>query len=453
MNGDSATRLRATQGVVERAFHFIVVLWGKRYRDYFLEFCLPSMLSPNNIPALRTGRPSKFLIATTPADWESMRATAIFRLMQKYITPVFIEIPSCPPGQSGCVHMGIGHKLACEHAFKERAYAAVVTPDSMLSDGSVARMQELAGAGTRLVLAAALRFGEEPFFDGLRTAGLIPEASARDTGAPVSISSRQMVLAAVNGLHGETLAYEWDGPYCDLVPSASWWRVPGEDGMVVYSRSWAPLLIDYDAVSKHDTSALDNWTIDGDYVYRNIVWREKTYVVQDSDEIFLASWTPMKDGPPPQKPWRILRNRTVRDAVHGAQLRQMEQSFISNPMKREMFFRPVRWHARPLNAKWREVETESMRTLSAYIEPPANAGTAVSPARMQRNVVAIAGVMLQLVQPVLTIKAYRSAIARRLRQALGGDRAALRRVGWHLQRMLYGLAGRPFHRQPPPPPA
>jgi hypothetical protein len=40
--------------VLDREFYFIVVLWGERFRTYFLEYCVPSLLSAKNIPSLRT---------------------------------------------------------------------------------------------------------------------------------------------------------------------------------------------------------------------------------------------------------------------------------------------------------------------------------------------------------------------------------------------------------------
>ena len=64
--------------MLDRSFYFIVVMWGAKYRDYFLEYCLPTLLAPGNLPALATKRPSKFLIATTLKDWRELCDTAIF---------------------------------------------------------------------------------------------------------------------------------------------------------------------------------------------------------------------------------------------------------------------------------------------------------------------------------------------------------------------------------------
>ena len=104
-----------------------------------------------------------------------------------------------------------------------------------------------------------------------------------------------MVYAAVNGFHSETLAYEWDAPGIMAISPAAWWRVPGEDGIVLHSLSWAPLLLDYGAIGDHDTSTFDQWTLDGDYLFNNTKSIEHIHVVQDSDELFLASWGPLAE--------------------------------------------------------------------------------------------------------------------------------------------------------------
>ena len=80
-------------------------------------------------------------------------------------------------------HMGRGHKIALEMAHQAKAYTVVLTPDCMLSDGTVSRLQDLARDGIELVLAPALRFGEEPFLrhhgNSLRTSAFEFLSSAK----------------------------------------------------------------------------------------------------------------------------------------------------------------------------------------------------------------------------------------------------------------------------------
>jgi hypothetical protein len=412
--------------VLDRPFYFIIVLWGERFREYFLEYCLPSLLSPGNLPALSTRVPSKFLIATTKADWVALQSSPIFSVLQRYVSPELIEIPPCPPTRSGCEHMGIGHRRACEMAFRDAAYATVLTPDCMLSDGSIKRLQQLAHAGFQLVVAAALRFGEEPFLGELRSLGLLSDQSRSERGLPLIITGRQMAHAAVNGLHNETIAYEWDAPGFLLVVPAAWWRVLGEDGILLHSLSWAPVLIDYGAIANHDTSTLDEWTLDGDYLYNNLEKISRIHVVQDSDEIFLASWGPLADRPI-SKHYVPLIGELIAKMQFGASFK----SAFFDPFKRRIFFLPVRWHAQPLNAQWQQVEDHAMRELLRYVTPPNESlFTAANSVREKvlRAVSRMLTMLFVILRPIFIVLFHPRAIWRRLRQAASGDREAIRRV-------------------------
>ena len=47
-----AQSAKSSPATLDRPFYFMVVLWGERFRNYFLDYCLASALSPGNIPAL-----------------------------------------------------------------------------------------------------------------------------------------------------------------------------------------------------------------------------------------------------------------------------------------------------------------------------------------------------------------------------------------------------------------
>ena len=350
--------------MLDRPFFFMTVLWGKRFRDYFLDWCLPTLLAPNNIPALSTKIKSRMIIATRPEDWDAMMQSSIVEIALKYVEFDFIEIPPCPEGLHGCQHMGIGHKLCAERAFDDKAYGFFFQPDTMFSDGTIAKLQELAIAGKELVLAVALRFGEELFFKHLP----INMNCSKDFKviAPLSISSRAMVHAAINGMHSETLAYRWDEPGILSHYPAVWW--PASDGVIVHSMSWAPLLIDYKAIGEHDTSTFHAWTIDGDYVHNNIqkMDRVKIYIVQDSDEIFLASWTPMAT-----RPVKRLRTLFFEKYISELLFRQSYRSGLFDKFQQENFMKPVRWHVHNLTPAsiygWDDVEFEAQSELKRVI--------------------------------------------------------------------------------------
>jgi hypothetical protein len=431
-----STEPLSAQAASQRPFYFIVILWGERFRNYFLEFCLASLLSPGNIPALEPERRSKFLIATRPEDWAAMAGTEIFRTMERYVEPVFVEIPPCPPGRSGCQHMGVGHALTCAMAHRDKAYAVLLTPDCMLSDGSVARLAELARGGTELVLTAALRFGEEPFMAHLETMGALPKLSRGATGTSLDITGQQMAYAAVNGLHTETLAYAWDEPGFLLVLPAAWWRVPNENGILLHSLSWAPVLLDYGAIGgDHDISTFDQWTLDGDYLYNNSKNLKHIHVVQDSDELFLASWGPLEDRPMAKHVVPLI-GKLVAKAQFGA---NYKNAFF-DPLKRRTFFLPVRWHGEPLTATWTAVEDHARRELLRYTTPPG--ATMLSGAEgfveKLRRIAGHALVFLfVLLRPAFIALYHHKAVWRKIRQVARGERGALREFFWYVR--LFGF--------------
>src|SRR5262249_18970193 len=164
--------------MIERPFYFIVVLWGERFRNYFLDLCLPSLLAPRNLPSLETRQRSKFLICTPPEDWSAITTAPIFARLREFVDPHYLEIPPHPLGVLACMHMGTGHRRACELAYAAKAYGCVLTPDMVFADGAVQRLQQLAGEGIELALLPALRFAEEPLFDWLKRRGIDPQPCA-----------------------------------------------------------------------------------------------------------------------------------------------------------------------------------------------------------------------------------------------------------------------------------
>jgi hypothetical protein len=452
--------------LLERPFYFIVVLWGERFRRYFLDLCLPTLLAPGNLPALATAQRSKFLIFTYPADFEAISRAPIFALLERYVEPVFCEIPQCPVGTSGCAHMGIGHRRGLESAYAAKAYPFVLTPDSVFSDGTVGRLQQLASEGVELVLVPALRFSEEPLFENLRKLGV---SLSRDAVAePIALASRQLAHAALHSMHSETLTYEWDAPYFFSHPSAAWWRVPGEDGIVVHCLSWAAPLLDFGAVRTHDTSTFDEWTFDGDYIYRNLSEIKKIHLVRDSDEMFIASWAPADDKPYSLTPQPVLQRRFLGELTKRVRFRSWFYSGILDPFKQEIFFPCVRWHSADINAKWDPVERRALATLLSCVAPPSGSRRTDSAIHDLRRTSAHVS-DIGIIPLVLAVRVYSDVIRtaapfvrvahssganyktiiRRLGQISRGDAVALSRVKWRLRRIAYELLRKPF-KEPEP---
>ncbi|HEY3198788.1 MAG TPA: hypothetical protein VGJ57_12330 [Nitrospirales bacterium] len=346
-----------------RPFYFTVIFWGDAHRRYFLDLLLASLLSPNNIPVLNPARKSKFLIVTTRSDWDALQSEPLFQQMTRYLEPVWFEMPFPQPDDLKMLVMSRGHKQVTMRAFADRAYGIFVTPDLVLSDGSVAAMQRLAEAGRKVVLSVAIRFAQETLLQELERQGYLK------SGQSLVLPARDLMRIALQHLHTETLRYEFDAPYFADLPISVYWWVPEGHGMIIYSFSWAPLLVDYAALRDHDASTFDEWTMDGDYIHRNFPDPDDVYVCRDSDELVLVSFTKEADlhfdlTVDPRRRWW---NRFAVSAK-AQRIWDLRDSPIMDPLKRSIFQQPVYLHSTDLTPGWQDWQkhTEDILASASY---------------------------------------------------------------------------------------
>lgn len=349
-------------------FYFLVVFWDKKHRGYFVDLSLPSLLAENNIPALENREDARFLICTTRADWEALREEAVFKLLSSYVQPVFIEMPAPDPEDHKMRVMSRGHKLLTEHAFQARACAINLNPDTLFADGAIAELQRLARAGKTLVFHNAIRFELEGVERELEEKGYLKR------GEPLRLPPREAVAIGLRHMHSELLACSWEAPYFWNYPVHCWWNVPREHGILIYSFSWAPVLVNYTAIDEHNTETFEEWTLDGDYIYSNFKHaslEKDIHVVTDSDSMFLLSVTPKEEA---------TVDCTPRWLTYGPVIGRWTKTFLINkvynddridPLKKAIYFLPVRIHSSALSPRWAIVERRSRTILERYLAPRA----------------------------------------------------------------------------------
>jgi hypothetical protein len=448
------------EAMTVRPFYFVVVVWGQEFRDYFLEYCLPSLLSPKNIPMLDGHRSSKFLMATTREDWDAMRSTAIFRELEKYTEPVFLELP--PKGDRPYwLHAIVGHRMCCEMTVRDSAYRILVCPDTVFSEGAVKLFHEVALDGAQVILSLTGPLTRtDQFFKTLSEMGLLPARSARDTGIPIVLPPRQLVASAMRTMHGMFRVNEWEAPYFCRYAAMPWWRVPGELGAVVNGPCWNLFLADYSA-ARHDGAVLDTRGFDGDYNKRAIGDLETAYLVRDSDEFYVVSWASL--------PKPSLR---CRDGAFGKGIafRGSAYSPIFNALHRDLLFMPTLVHSGTLGKEWCATEEKALRTMATWLNSPVNLerySRGLPPSRrnfagLQARVAAYHlpwwrrnpitwWVICRVITPVARLSvrmneffSILSHVGNRIVLASRGDTASIERLRWRGRKFLARALGRPF---------
>lgn len=269
--------------------YFYVTFWGARYRNYFADLLMPSLLAPGNLPLLTRIDGHKMLVCCPEEDWVELCLHSVIATASRYVEFVHLASPAPPSGRHPVDHMAVGHLRAAALCFEAKAYGSLLHPDMVFADGFVASLLRHIDRGTQALLAPALRLKDKPL---LMLLGL--DAPKRGAG-PIVLTPRQVVAASIASLHDEIAECELDGLRFSTLPNCVWWR-NGAAGILLHSFTWSPLLIDYGSISRHEVEGLCGPLPDGDYIARNFAPGSRICFIDDSDEIVFASWTPAAVG-------------------------------------------------------------------------------------------------------------------------------------------------------------
>ena len=118
------------------------MVWDNSFRNLFLEFCVPSLLAPGNIPALdeQIRAASQFLICTTTADAIAIAEHPAYTALTEQISVEFIDLGKRTSDSDRYQLMSHGHLVISRLMFDNHAYGVFLCPDAILSDGAVAHI-------------------------------------------------------------------------------------------------------------------------------------------------------------------------------------------------------------------------------------------------------------------------------------------------------------------------
>jgi hypothetical protein len=356
-----------------RPLCFMVQFWGRRYRDYFVDLCLPSMLAPYNLPLLRAADGHLFLIAAPREDWESIEHLPIMDRLRRHAPPKLIETP--PPADNEYVtilrHQTRSLKRLFEAAYARQAFGSAVWPDTILSNGLVAALLRFIDAGHRVVMQPTIRLAEEAVISDLRAMRLMPRrAQLSMTAEALNVPPRVVADLSIRHLHPEVRIFEEGHPCQPLHPPYRFWRVPSRNGIILHVFFATPVLMDFTAVPADHAACLDKADWESVYIGRNFSRCGGLHVVQDSDECGILSVTPTGIDRSVPYPTRRFGARWMPNTALLANLRHSLATYTRrqhDAVRRDLFRVSVRWHADEIDNVWRQEEAR----ISALIEQAA----------------------------------------------------------------------------------
>ena len=395
-------------------FYFLVTFWGQEFAYYLCRYAIPSLLAPGNIGSLREPDKARFLVCTTEQDWEHLNCQSAFTTLAQKIKVELVANPEKSPGEQKYHRMSRGHALLAQRCYDSGAIAINVNPDSIYPDGSVATVQALAEAGKRVVLGTAIRFDMEGVDAELTANRIIQE------NAPLTISKRGAVDIGLRNLHPESKASMWTARNFGRLHArhgrehfltCCMWPVPDENGVIIITHNWAPFMVDYGTLARHDVGALDGRALDGNYIFENF-WSgdfEGIHICRDSDELFMFGLTSRTDMMPPEDAGWWLKMPFLSQRAKGRILNRTVYDPSIDAMRRKAYQITVYWHSREINDRWQQTIERVAELIDRYVaQPPRVEG---------------AGIMLRLlkngIQRIASAGGYSVVKARTVAESLG----------------------------------
>jgi hypothetical protein len=323
----------------QRTVILACVLWGDKFRRDFLAYCLPSLLAPGNLPALSAFGSVRFLIAAPRDDYAALAASPVFETASRFAAFERLALPKAAAfkGPTGKMRrMSAGHRLAVSEMFTAGAYGTFIYPDTVFANGAMRRLVAAAGAGDEAVLALCPRFANERFLAALES------QRGEDAAAPIALDARTLFRLALPAMHSETRRYDVVAPFFADRPVMIYQAAADGAALIFHSTNWTPLLLDYARLEEHDAATLEDWTIDGDYIWRNWPNPESVRLLGSTDEAGMVSFTREADvSYLPLRRECILSMPGLANLYRRLVLRRFLHSDEIDPLKREQFLVPI----------------------------------------------------------------------------------------------------------------
>src|SRR5580658_4712588 len=184
-----------------RAVTVLMPVWGYRFVNQFLEFCLPTLLAPGNLPAVAAMLPTRFALLTSEADELLIRANPAWRRLEQICEAEIRRIDDLITDGNHTATITLAFARAVRQAgdaMLDTAFIFLVS-DYLVADGSLRSVVERIRAGASGVVAGNFQIVAEDAIPLLRRR--IDPASTATALAP-----RELVGWSLAHLHPATVA-------------------------------------------------------------------------------------------------------------------------------------------------------------------------------------------------------------------------------------------------------
>jgi hypothetical protein len=183
------------------AVKILLPVWGERFVGQFLEFCLPTLLAPGNIPALARMLPCEMVLMTSAADEAMLRRHPLWQRLAGICGVTIRRIDDLITDGNHSTTITLAYARMVREAGEQMLDTCFIflVSDYLVADGSLRTVLARVLDGASGVLAGNFQVIAEDAADSLR--------SGRDPSpAPLALPPRKLLKWALSHLHPATVA-------------------------------------------------------------------------------------------------------------------------------------------------------------------------------------------------------------------------------------------------------
>ncbi|OJX75921.1 hypothetical protein [Magnetospirillum sp. 64-120] len=198
---------------------FVVPVWGRAYIDLMTRVMIPSLLAPNNIPAVSGGMKVEFIFVTQAASRPDIESAEAVIKLSKYANIDFLYIDKYFSNNYGMILTRAYFDSIIKYADSARDYHYFFfNVDTVISNGSLLSVLKYLEQGKSLLFSPGLRVNTQQFFEDI--------ADRREQDSTVlSIGSRELAAIALKNIHATVLAQRLTHQFSYLLrPYQFYWQ-------------------------------------------------------------------------------------------------------------------------------------------------------------------------------------------------------------------------------------
>ncbi|MBB43615.1 MAG: hypothetical protein CMM44_07620 [Rhodospirillaceae bacterium] len=197
--------------------HLVTVVWGELHRNLLTEVSIPTILAPNNLPAIYKSVVITYSIITTFHDAAIIRSSPAFRTLSKICEVNFIVQDTFRDRDIFSQHHYYQHQEQL-WAKEKNALLVTIVPDIAWGDGAFKYLKQKYDMGYRAFFIKCLRPNLETFIKDFRLNFKPDKQNA------VTISNREMARLLIDHLHPLVVAQFADADHFASFSEVILWR-------------------------------------------------------------------------------------------------------------------------------------------------------------------------------------------------------------------------------------